>query len=189
MPSSEFMQAIVGQTDNGPMSRVLPAAALLALAACIPALNWREGPVAATGLHAAFPCKPDKAERKSEFLPGRAVVVHAHGCSAGDASFAVLYADFGQAGEMPQALAQWKQASLAAARAKAEGEQPFQPKGALALPQSVLVRSTTQRPDGTFLHSHAAYFAHGTTAFQAVVYAPAIKPELSEPFFTGLRFP
>jgi len=46
-----------------------------------------------------------------------------------------------------------------------------------------------QRADGGTLLSHAAYFARGTVAFQAVVYAPAMKPELAEPFFAGLRFP
>ena len=72
---------------------------------------------------------------------------------------------------------------------RSEGEQPFQPAGALGLPQSVLVRSTTQRAGGRVLHSHAAYFARGTVAFQAVVHAPSMKPEFTDPFFTGLRFP
>lgn len=188
MPSSEFMRAIVGQPDNRGMSRVFPAAALLFLLACTPALNWRDTPVGAGGLHASFPCKPDKAERRTEFAPGRPIVVHALGCEAGGASFAVLYADFGATGELAQALAQWKQASLAASRATAESELPFQPPGALGLPQSVQLRSRAQRPDGAMLQGKAAYFARGTHAFQAVVYAPALKPELTDPFFAGLGF-
>jgi hypothetical protein len=38
------------------------------------------------------------------------------------------------------------------------------------------------------VQSQAAYFARGTSVFQAVVYARALKPEMTEPFFTGLRF-
>lgn len=182
------MRPIVGQPDNRGMSRILPAAALLVLAACAPALNWRDTAVGATGLHASFPCKPDKAERRVDFTPARPIVMHALGCEAGGASFAVVYADFGAPVELAQALAQWQQASLAAPGVISEGERPFQPPGALGLPQSVQLRSRAQRPDGAALHGQAAYFARGTHAFQAVVYAPVLKPELTDPFFAGLRF-
>lgn len=168
------------------MSRFSPAAAVLALAACTPALNWRETAVGATGLHASFPCKPDRAEHRTEFAPGRPVVLHAMGCEAGGASFAVVYGDFGSPGELAHALAQWKKAALA--RATVEGERPFVPPGALELPQSVEVRSRSQRADGSALQGRAAYFARGTHAFQAVVYAPAIGPGQADPFFAGLRF-
>lgn len=173
------------------MYRVFPVAMLLTLFACTPTMNWRDTPVGATRLHASFPCKPDKAERRVEFTPGRAVAVHALGCESGGASFAVLYADFGAASELAKALEEWKKASLSASRGNVGGEQPFVPAGALALPQSVLVSSRGQRPDGGAMHSQAAYFAHGTHAFQAVVHSTAATSatgEAREPFFRGLRF-
>jgi hypothetical protein len=38
------------------------------------------------------------------------------------------------------------------------------------------------------LQSQGAYFARGTFVFQAVVYASTLRAEMTEPFFTGLRF-
>jgi hypothetical protein len=182
------MQRILGQTDNRAMPRVFPAAALLAAAACTPTFNWREITVDPHALHATFPCKPDKAERKMPFSRQRELVVHATGCEAGGASYAVLWADVGTPADFPDVMTQWKQASLATSRARVEREEPFQPRGALGLPQSALVRATGQRSDGAVLQSQSAYFARGTAVFQAVVFAAALKPEMSEPFFAGLRF-
>src|SRR5438128_11127745 len=73
-------RSIVGQTDNRFMPRPLLAAALLWVAACTPTFNWREMAVGPTGLRATFPCKPDQVERRTAFLPGREIVLHAVGC-------------------------------------------------------------------------------------------------------------
>lgn len=170
------------------MHRSIAAAALLMVAACTPTLNWREVPVEATGLKATFPCKPDHAERSLAFAPGRSIVVHAVGCEAGGASFAVLYGDVGQPTEVAAALAQWRQASLAAAKSRIEKEEPYQPAGALGLPGSTMTRAAGQRADGRAVQSQAAYFVRGTQVFQVVVYAERLTPEMAEPFFAGLRF-
>ncbi len=45
-----------------------------------------------------------------------------------------------------------------------------------------------QRADASKVESQAAYFARGNRVFQAVIYADRLKPELVEPFFSGLRF-
>lgn len=189
MPSSEFMGRILCQTDNRPMPRVvLPAVVLLALAACTPALNWREVTVETVALRAAFPCKPDKAGRKTPFTRERELLVHATGCEAEGVAYAILWADVGSPAEVGAAMAQWKQASLATLHARIDSEEPFLPKGALGLPQSVRVSASGQRPGGAAVQSRAAYFARGSAVFQALVYAPALKPEMTEPFFSGLRF-
>jgi hypothetical protein len=169
------------------MPRVFPVAVLLA-AACTPTFNWREITVDPTALQVTLPCKPDKAERKMPFTRERQLLVHAVGCEAGGAAFAVLWADVGSPGEAATAMAQWKQASLATTHARVDSEKPFQPRGALALAQSVQVRASGQRSDGGAVQSQAAYFARGSAVFQAVVYAPHLTPEMSEPFFAGLRF-
>jgi hypothetical protein len=179
---------ILGQTDNHAMPRLFAAAALLALAACMPTLDWRELRVEPTPLHATFPCKPDRAERKVRFAPQRELLLHAVGCEAGGASFAVLWADLGAAPELASTMEQWQRASLASWHARNEGQQAFLPSGALDLPQSVLVRATGQRGDGTPLQTHAAYFSRGTSVYQAVVHASTLKPEMADPFFAGLRF-
>ncbi|MEJ6021645.1 hypothetical protein [Ramlibacter sp. PS4R-6] len=170
------------------MPRVFPAAALLAAAACTPTFNWREITVEPAALHASFPCKPDKAERKMAFTRERELLVHAVGCEAGGASYAVLWADVGSPADLAGAMAQWKQASLATSHGRVETEAAFVPRGALALPQSQQVRAAGQRADGSALQSQSAYFARGSAVFQAVVFAPQLKGEMTEPFFAGLRF-
>jgi hypothetical protein len=52
----------------------------------------------------------------------------------------------------------------------------------------VHVVASGQRGDGSKVESHAAYFAQGTHVFQAVVYADRLQPEVTEQFFSGLRF-
>lgn len=170
------------------MPRVFPAAALLALAACTPTFNWREVTIDPHALHATFPCKPDTAERRMQFSRERELLVHATGCETGGASFAVLWADVGSPTDVAAAMTQWKQASLATVHAQVDREEAYVPRGALALAQSALVRASGQRPDGGALRSQSAFFTRSNVVFQAVVFAPALKPEMTEPFFAGLGF-
>jgi hypothetical protein len=170
------------------MLRLILAAALLLAAACTPTFNWREVTVGPAGLHATFPCKPDQVEHRTAFAPGREVVLHATGCETGGAAFVVVYGDVGKAGELADAITQWKQASLATSKSSADSEKPYVPAGALGLSQSAMVHAHGQKPDGSALQTQAAYFARGTMVYQAFVYAPRLKPEMTDSFFTGLRF-
>ena len=81
------------------------ALACLVLMACTPTFNWREVSVERTPLKAMLPCKPDKLERRLEFAPGRELVVQALGCETGHATFAVLYTELQQPGELGEVLA------------------------------------------------------------------------------------
>ena len=51
-----------------------------------------------------------------------------------------------------------------------------------------MVRASGQHPDGKPVQGQVAYFARGTHAYQAAVYARTLKAEMTEPFFAGLRF-
>jgi hypothetical protein len=134
-----------------------------------------------------MPCKPDK-EARAVPMAGRQVELAALGCDTGGATFAVMFADIGEAGRAGEALGQWKAASLASLRGAAEQASPFTPPGALALPQSQRVVASGQRPDGSKVQSHAAYFAQGSFVFQAVIFADRVRPEVAESFFAGLKF-
>jgi hypothetical protein len=158
-----------------------------ALAACSPTFNWREVPVPPTTLKAAFPCKPDKGSRQVP-MGGREVALQVLGCDTGGATFALLFADIGNAGRSAEVLTQWKQATLSNLRTGQGQERPFLPPGAIALRQSTQVVASGRRPDGSKVESHAAYFARGSHVFQAVIYSDELKPEWAEPFFSGLRF-
>jgi len=171
------------------MLRTLASMALLAagmVAACSPTLNWREIRVESTPLTAMMPCKPDKAAREVP-MAGRNVSLTALSCEAGGSTFAVLFANIGEPARFGEVLAQWKTATLGNLRASAIRETPFRPPGALALPQSLQVVATGQRSDGSKVESHAAYFAHGSHVYQAVIYTAQIRPEAAENFFSSLK--
>ena len=172
------------------MLPTIPAAVLLsavALAACNPTYNWREVPAGPAAVRAMLPCKPDKAVRQVT-MAGRQVELDGMGCDAGGATFAVFHADVGDAGRSGEALAQWKQATLANMKAATVQDRPFLPPGGLAVRESLQVVAAGRRPDGSSVESQAAYFARGSHVFQAVIYASKLRAEQTEPFFSGLRF-
>jgi len=171
------------------MTRSISAVLLLvaALAACSPTFNWREVRSETGGLKAMLPCKPEKESRVVP-MAGRDVGLTVLGCETGGATFALMFADIGNGGRAEEVLGQWKRATLANLRSVAAREEAFRPPGALALPGSLQVVATGQRPDGSKVESHAAYFARGTHVFQAVIYSDRLKPEMAETFFSGIGF-
>ena len=134
-----------------------------------------------------LPCKPEKGSRTVP-MAGRQVNLDALSCSTGGATFAVLTADIEDAARAGEVLAQWNTATLANLHSASAQESAFQPAGARKLPQSVQVAASGRRADGSKVESHAAYFARGSHVFQAVIYTDQLKPEVAEPFFSGLRF-
>ncbi len=165
-------------------------AALLALAACSPAFNWREVRPENTRLSFLLPCKPDKAQKTVPF-GGKPTPLAMLGCEAGGITFAVAVADLGNSGEAAQAatlLAQWQSLTLANMRAGAPQLSPLKLPGAAIAQPPVLVTAQGQRADGTAVSGQAAYFAHGAQLFQAVMYADRLPPEVAETFFSSLKF-
>jgi hypothetical protein len=164
-------------------------AALLALAACNPALNWREVRPEGTRLSLLLPCKPDKA-RKVVPLGGQATTLAMLGCEAGGATFAVAVADVGDAARAAPVLALWQELTLANMKAAPGSGQPLPLRipGATAGTAVSRVQAQGQRADGSIVRGQAAYFAQGSQVFQAVMYAPQIAPEAAETFFSSLKF-
>jgi hypothetical protein len=169
-----------------PLPRPAAAAFLMAmalLAACSPTLNWREVRPEGTRLALLLPCKPDKAE-KTVPLGGPATPLSMLGCDAGGATFAVAVADLGDAAKAASVLAQWQSLTLANMKAGPAQVSPLQMPGAAA----TLVKAEGRRADGTAVSGQAAYFAQGSQAFQVVLYADRIAPEVAETFFSSLKF-
>lgn len=192
------MSAIVRQAapimPGMSLLRVLPLApALIALAACTPALNWREVPLPPTSAVALLPCKPDHAERTVP-LGGAPTVLSVTGCEAGGATFAVMVAKL-PAGRAPdEVLAGWQQATLAHMRASGTPERrPFTPPGSSALAHAQRVVAQGQGPDGRPVMAQAAWTARpgaggATELLHAVVYAERLKPEAADAFFEAIRW-
>lgn len=168
------------------LTRAFACAALWGLAACSPAFNWREVRPDDTALSLLMPCKPDKAQQTVP-MGGQPTALRLLGCDAGGAAFAVAVADLGQAAVVPAVLLQWQAATLAGIRAAPPTTMPFQVPGALTAPSPVLVRALGRRHDGSAVHSHALYFAHGTQVFQVVMLASTVTPEAADMFFSSVR--
>ncbi len=185
--------------------------AALLLGACNPALNWREARIKDTGLVAMLPCKPDEGARVVP-LGGRDVSLHMTGCDAGGATFAVAHATIDQASAAPAVLAQWRTATLANMGAVASREVPlggtpnatssgtpdatsggtsnarYSGTGSAGSTALTLVTAQGRRKDGSTVSMQGAWFAKDAQVFHAVVYAERISPEVTEAFFSGLRF-
>lgn len=159
------------------------------LAACSPALNWREVRPENTRLSLLLPCKPDKAE-KTVPLGGQPTRLSMLGCDAAGVTFAVAVADVGDAARAAPVLAQWQIATLTNMKADPAASQagPLKLAGAALQPAPTLVRAPGQRVDGAAVNGQAAYFAQGSQVFQVVMYADKIAPEVAETFFSSLKF-
>ncbi len=162
---------------------------LLILAACSPAFNWREVRPEGTRLSLLLPCKPDKAQKVMP-LGAQSTTLSMLGCDAGGVTFAVAVADLGDASKAGEVLAGWQSVALANMKAAAGTAQsmPLKVAGASPEPAAIRVSASGQRADGTLVQGQAAYFASGTQVFQAVMYAPAIEPDVAETFFASLKF-
>ena len=164
-------------------------AALMALAACSPAFNWREVRPENTRLHLLLPCKPDKALKEVP-LGGQSTPLSMLGCDAGGATFAVAVAELGNAADAAPVLALWNDLTLANMKAAPDSGQLLVQTipGASAFVPVVRVQAHGQRGDGAAVSGQAVYFAQGSQVFQVVMYAPKIAPDVAETFFSSLKF-
>lgn len=166
------------------------------LAGCSPSLDWRTVSLEPLGLRASLPCKPDRLERGIE-LAGAPVQVHMAGCTADGTTVALACAALPPSALPGAALAHWRAAVLAALRAPPAGhsgaakDRPFEPVGALVLPQSVRTQAQGQQPDGSgAAFMDAAWFARlqGTQlqACHGVVYSAHPRPDVADALLAGL---
>lgn len=164
--------------------------AVLALfAACSPTFNWRALPADGVPLRALMPCKPDKAEREVP-LGGQPTRLQMRSCDTGGLTFAVAWADVGDAARVPAALSGWRRATLLSLRAD--------PALADAAPQAVRVPGATQAlglqaegsgPDGDPMRMQAVHAVRGSLIVQAAIYGRAIDDRVATTFFEGLELP
>lgn len=163
----------------------------LLFSACSPTLNWRETPIPGASVSALLPCEPDHA-RRSVPLGGVPTELTMAGCEAGGATFAVMVANApaAQAGVL---LAGWRQATLNNMHAQDVKEQPFLPRGALNLPESVRLGSKGKRADGHAVHAQATWVARITSGGSSaqlvhlVMYSERPMPDAADTFFAGLK--
>ena len=170
----------------------IAALALLWLAGCTPALNWRSVPLPGAALTITLPCKPDQATRAVE-LAGSTVELSMAGCEADGAMLAVSHAALADPSRAGAALTHWRAAVLAnlgSGAAATAADTPYAPPGTLPLPQSVRTVAQGRRPDGSAVSVQALWFARvegpEVRLYHAVVYTAKPRPELADMFFAGL---
>ena len=168
-----------------PRLRSWPAA-LLALAACSPALNWREIRPDGSGLLLTLPCKPDVQMRKVR-LAGQSVDLTLSACSSAGATWALAMADLGDPQRVTPALEELRQSAAANVGAAQAEPQPLVVPGATPNPRSVRLALNGHLPDGQAVQEQVAVFARGTWVFQATVVGERLPSDGVEVFFASLR--
>jgi len=170
------------------LSIAITVAAIGLLSGCGPTLNWRDVTIGATPLRALFPCKPDDAERTVP-LTGAAQQMTMRSCSAGGTTFAVGHARLSDPALAATALAQWRDATLAGLGPEPVAVSLQPPSDSPALPMLLSLRATRDTTREPVQSLQGLWFARGPDVFAALVFAPTLGREVTEPFFAGLRMP
>jgi hypothetical protein len=168
----------------------LAAAALLA--ACSPTFNWREVPIAESGLTALLPCKADRADRAVP-LGAESVKVDMTGCEAGGATFAVAHASANGPAQAEAWLAAWRTATRGQLGEPGEAqvaESPAMLQRATAMPAPLRLEARKPGAAPVQILWFAQSQKDGTVAlYQATVLGTPSSAEASKTFFEGLRLP
>lgn len=166
------------------MSAVLGLLSMLA--ACSPALDWREVRPAGSGLVGLLPCRPSVYERNVR-LAGPPVPLSLNACSADGLTFALAFADVGDPSRVSAALAELQAAAQANVGAATRESLALAVPGATPNPASTRMRLIGLLPDGKAVEEQVAVFSQGTRVFQATVIGPQLPAEVADTFFDGLR--
>ncbi|MFT7721480.1 MAG: hypothetical protein QM788_01375 [Roseateles sp.] len=148
------------------------------LAACQPALNWREARPEGAGAAALFPCKPEVAQRPAQ--AGQGVMGLAQ-CEAAGRRFALSWADVPDASQAGAALQAMSRSLAGKLGQPLPAGQPLQVPGMTPLPEAV------QHRLGGRGMARLAVFAHGGRVYQALLTGEADDPAAWEAFLGGLR--
>lgn len=146
----------------------------MACAACAPALNWRS--VALGDTQAWLPCKADRAERDVQ-LAGQTVRLEIVGCEAEGALFAASRLQVPAGADKNAIQADWYRASMTSLGDGARAQ---------AAP-SLAADGQGRGPDGRALQARFLWQVGTQDIVLLAVYAPAIRPDMTEPFLVDLK--
>ncbi len=167
---------------------ILSFTAVASLAACSPALDWREFQPEGSGVVATFPCKPDRHVRTIK-LAVQTVRMEMLACGADDAQFALSFLDLDDPSKVSTALAELQARAAGNLGAARRESRPAAVPGMTPNPEAAQLRLEGRQPDGTALQEEAVFFAKGLRVYQATVLGRQLRPGAAETFFAGLRLP
>jgi hypothetical protein len=162
------------------------AAVALLLAACTPALDWREVRPADSGASLLMPCKPTSITR-SVTLAGRLVRLALHACSASGQTWALAVADVGDPARVGPALTELRDSAAANLSAAAPDLLPLNVTGATPNDRSGRARLAGRLADDRAVEEELAVFSKGTRVYQATALGPSVPADAAETFFSSLR--
>jgi len=173
---------------NVPRRAVLSAAVLMLvpMAACAPALDWREVRPQQAHVQALFPCRPSTQSRTVK-LAAQSVTLHLHACSAGGQTWALAHADLGDPTLLTAALDELVASAASNLGAKADAGQPLQVPGATPHAGTRRVRIVGQLPDGQAVQEQVVVFTRGTVVYQATALGAVLPEDAAQTFLTSLR--
>jgi hypothetical protein len=169
------------------LTRTIGLAAAGLLMACNPTFNWRTVRADGAPLQALMPCKPDAASRQVP-LGGVPTALQMRSCDAGGLTFAVAWADVGEAARVEPALRGWQQATLVAVRADAASGAEPRPQVRVSgadRAEALSARGLDHR--GEPIEVRAVHVVRGTHLHQAAIYGPSIDDDVARTFFEGLQ--
>lgn len=153
--------------------------AVAALAACQPALNWREVRPEGSGAVALFPCKADVTRREAGATRGAMGLAQ---CEAAGVRVSLSWAEVPDASQAGPALKAMSAALAAKAGQPLPPAQPVRVPGMTPLPEAA--QHVLAGKAGT---TRLAVFAHGGRVYQALMTAANDDPAAWDSFVGSLR--
>jgi hypothetical protein len=183
------MQRLLRNQDNRPMTfdpMKKCMLAVLGLAACSPALNWREVRPAGSALAAMFPCRPEHMVR-SLGLGGAKVAMHLSACTVEGATYGVAYVEFPDSSYVAPAIEQMRAAAEANIGGHAIDPEAMKVAGMTPNPLAERWRLQGLGADEVPVQEQVGFFSRGRQVYQATVVGPKVNAEAVDTFFTGLK--
>lgn len=179
------------QTRRG--LRAMPRALLwlataVGLAACSPALDWRDVRPKGVDILVTYPCKPEQVTKIVE-LAGQKVPMSMTGCVADGMTFALAHARLSSPQQGSQALALLHQSAIANVRGKVDAAEPARVNAASRDPSAARLRIDGVMPDGQPVREQVLLFRQGADVFQLTVFAPTdkFKDDAAQTFGDSVR--
>lgn len=167
-------------------ARACPIALAWALAACAPALDWRESRPEGTDLVVLFPCKPENFERTVE-VTGTSVRMRLQSCAAAGSTYAISHFELADPARIAPALEALQTAMAANLDDAAPRRRAWNQRGANAQPEPAHLAVRGKLGDGTAALAQAVFFAKGRRLYQASVVGAKLDDAALDTFFAGLR--
>ena len=153
---------------------------------CAPGLDWRVVRPAGSGAQLMLPCRPSTFARPIR-LGGQAVTWTLWTCRAAGATWALGFADLGDARSVPTALHELQAAAVAKMRSASARQIPWSTPGLTPRAEAGRRRWDGHLADGRRIGVETLHFTLATRVYEATVVAERLDPDAVEFFVASLQ--